>query len=183
MLCLELVTPVSAFPSFVNRTQHTQAVFCSYILSGAATLQVDTPIKKLLVAVGVGYLALVLLVPTLNVFYQVRPAKPFTPQAYGLASSTCIHCICVCMRFGSVYLVLHRTCRVCCFTGLDCPAVGSLHNCRAAAVQLHSDMWLKAFAKTSVRMLQAFGKGIGPFIENVTEPDFLQAVSWHPLSF
>ena len=27
-------------------------------------------------------------------------------------------------------------------------------------------------------MMQAFGKGIGPFIENVTEPDFLQAVSW-----
>lgn len=26
--------------------------------------------------------------------------------------------------------------------------------------------------------LQAFGKGIGPFIENVTEPDFLQAVSY-----
>lgn len=33
--------------------------------------QVDTPVKKLLVAVGVGYLALVLFVPTLNVFYQV----------------------------------------------------------------------------------------------------------------
>lgn len=26
-------------------------------------------------------------------------------------------------------------------------------------------------------VMQAFGKGIGPFIENVTEPDFLQAVS------
>ena len=25
--------------------------------------------------------------------------------------------------------------------------------------------------------MQAFGKGLGPFIANVTEPDFLQAVS------
>ena len=33
--------------------------------------QVDTPGKKLLVGVAVGYLALVLLVPTLNVFVQV----------------------------------------------------------------------------------------------------------------
>lgn len=38
-------------------------------------MQVDTPVKKLLVAVGIGYLALVLLVPTLNVFYQVRLVK------------------------------------------------------------------------------------------------------------
>ena len=34
-------------------------------------VQVDTPGKKLLVAVAVGYLALVLFVPTLNVFAQV----------------------------------------------------------------------------------------------------------------
>lgn len=34
-------------------------------------VQVDTPGKKLLVGVAVGYLALVLVVPTLNVFAQV----------------------------------------------------------------------------------------------------------------
>lgn len=34
-------------------------------------LQVDTPGKKLLVGVAIGYLALVLLVPTVNVFVQV----------------------------------------------------------------------------------------------------------------
>lgn len=35
-------------------------------------VQVDTPGKKLLVGVAVGYLALVLVVPTLNVFAQVN---------------------------------------------------------------------------------------------------------------
>ena len=57
---------------YANKPQYVQGVCFTYSASGAATLQVDTPIKKLLVAVGVGYLALVLLVPTLNVFYQVR---------------------------------------------------------------------------------------------------------------
>ncbi len=38
-------------------------------------MQVDTPGKKLLVGVAIGYLALVLFIPTLNVFVQVSTSQ------------------------------------------------------------------------------------------------------------
>jgi len=91
-------------------------------------VQVDTPGKKLLVGVAIGYLALVLLVPTVNVFVQVT----------------------------------------------ICP----IH-----AVHVKSDMVkLNVIPPHDVNLnihpavLQAFARGVGPFISNITEPDFLQAV-------
>ncbi len=47
------------------------ALMMEGILMTHTAVQVDTPGKKLLVGVAIGYLALVLLVPTVNVFVQV----------------------------------------------------------------------------------------------------------------
>ena len=49
------------------------ALMAGLVISCTAVtvVQVDTPGKKLLVGVAIGYLALVLLVPTVNVFVQV----------------------------------------------------------------------------------------------------------------
>lgn len=68
--------------SLLSYSTHVQSVFASclpstilYVISisgnNLPVLQVDTPGKKLLVGVAIGYLALVLVVPTLNVFVQV----------------------------------------------------------------------------------------------------------------
>ncbi len=92
-----------------------------------AAVQVDTPGKKLLVGVAIGYLALVLLVPTVNVFVQV----PICP----------IH---------SIHVKSHMV------------NVIPPHNVN---LNIHP------------AGLQAFARGVGPFISNITEPDFLQAVS------
>jgi len=105
------------------------ALMMEGILMTHTAVQVDTPGKKLLVGVAIGYLALVLLVPTVNVFVQV--------------TICCIH-----------------------------------------AVHLKSEMVkLNVIPPHNVNLnihpaaLQAFARGVGPFISNITEPDFLQAVS------
>lgn len=83
--------------------------------------QVDTPGKVALVAVSFAYVGLVLLLPTFNVFAQVRPQSP--GPLYCLALASCMP-----------------------------PTQG-----RACCVQ-------------------AFHKGVGPFLEHLTDPDFLHAV-------
>lgn len=52
------------------------------ILMTHTAVQVDTPGKKLLVGVAIGYLALVLLVPTVNVFVQVTTSPTLFLQSY-----------------------------------------------------------------------------------------------------
>ena len=86
--------------------------------------QVDTPGKVALVAVSFAYVGLVLLLPTFNVFAQVRPQSP------GLL-----------IAFESLALTSRLP-----------PTQG-----RACCVQ-------------------AFHKGVGPFLEHLTDPDFLHAV-------
>lgn len=51
------------------------------ILMTHTAVQVDTPGKKLLVGVAIGYLALVLLVPTVNVFVQVTTSPTLFLQS------------------------------------------------------------------------------------------------------
>ena len=84
--------------------------------------QVDTPGKVALVAVSFAYVGLVLLLPTFNVFAQVRPQVPGS---------------CSFLLSGARFLPPTQG-RVCC--------------------------------------VQAFHKGVGPFLEHLTDPDFLHAV-------
>jgi len=92
-------------------------------------VQVDTPGKKLLVGVAIGYLALVLLVPTVNVFVQVTICP--------------IHAVHVKSEMVKLSVIPPRD----------------------VNLNIHP------------AVLQAFARGVGPFISNITEPDFLQAVS------
>ena len=65
-------------------------------LSPIARRQVDTPGKKLLVGVAVTYLALVLLVPTLNVFVQARKSTclpcAHSRQGFLAQPTASVHC-------------------------------------------------------------------------------------------
>lgn len=65
-------------------------------------VQVDTPGKKLLVGVAVGYLALVLVVPTLNVFAQVTAAAIYFTHCCSACSPVqlpmqALLCSCLCI--------------------------------------------------------------------------------------
>lgn len=70
--------PVASPKARVARARRSvpedQVILKGELLSqiSSTLVQVDTPGKKLLVGVAVGYLALVLVVPTLNVFAQVN---------------------------------------------------------------------------------------------------------------
>lgn len=104
------------------------ALMAGFLMTHIA-VQVDTPGKKLLVGVAIGYLALVLLVPTVNVFVQVTACP--------------IHAVHAKLEMVKLNVT---------------PPHGVNLNIHPA-------------------VLQAFARGVGPFISNITEPDFLQAVS------
>ena len=95
---------------------------------GLLVQQVDTPGKAALVAVAFAYVGLVLLVPTFNVFAQVRVQSPAVLSA-----------------------------------------------CRALALAL-SGAFRRSLTRRSCLVWQAFHKGFGPFLEHLTDPDFLHAV-------
>ncbi len=104
-------------------------------------LQVDTLGKKVLVGVAFSYVGIVLLLPFLNVFYQVRPWPPTLTAPAGAA--------CTCGGRVSFCVAPH----------------GPVQQEESAAV--------KGCASCCA---QAFRNGFGPFIEHLTDEDFLHAV-------
>lgn len=94
--CIPLVYRVPTLHSSVYTRGHNT-------VCGWCTMQVDTPGKKLLLGIAVGYLSLVLLVPTVNVFVQV--ASPAT-STHNICSA---NLICDSMLGRSAYIQMRFT--------------------------------------------------------------------------
>ena len=76
---------------------------CNLVTETLVAVQVDTLGKKVLVGIAFGYLGLILFLPTLNIFYQVRATS--TPSLRALRCEVGQHVLPI--LAVSVYLSLH----------------------------------------------------------------------------
>lgn len=118
------------------------------LVFGLACLQVDNWAKRLLVGAAVAYIAVVVLVPFFNVFYQVGAgsAPPGLPATGGGVP----RCKGGSRAFARLSLCFHRS------------------------TLLKGQLLMRRACTSSP---QALAKGIVPFLEHLLDPDFLHSVS------
>lgn len=146
------------------------------------SLQVDTTAKKVLLGVALAYIGLVVVLPFVNVFIQVCVcrADPDKQQA-------CVHKVLLdrhvkaCMakqpaKAHTACMFIGQT-TVCTIHPCDAlrPAVHICQPCSAVLSCPDYALWFVCCPALHCAGMQAFAKGVGPFLEAVQEHDFQHA--------